>query len=85
MHDCQVDRVFLLRLALVEGDKDEIARRFCDLPEFPWGEWASELLERVKDAMKGVRPDIVEVIILHGKGMSELRRCGSEGAVKGLP
>lgn len=85
LHDCQVDRVFLLRLALVEGDKDEIARRFCDLPEFPWGEWASELLERVKDAMKGVRPDIVEVIILHGKGMSELRRCGSEGAVKGLP
>lgn len=68
---CQKDYEFLLRLALVEGDKDEIARRFCDLPSFPRNE---ELLERVKDAMKGVRPDIVEVVVLHGKGMSELQK-----------
>ena len=67
---CEEDYEFLLQLALVEGDKGEIARRFCDLPSFPSDE---ELLERVKDAMKGVRPDIVEVIVLHGKGMSELR------------
>ena len=67
---CEEDYEFLLQLALVEGDKGEIARRFCDLPSFPGGE---ELLERVKDAMKGVRPDIVEVIVLRGKGMSELR------------
>lgn len=67
---CQEDCEFLLRLALVEGDKVEIARRFCELPKFPRGE---ELLERVKDAVRGVRPDIVEVIALHGKGMAELR------------
>ena len=67
---CRDDFHFLLRLALVEGNKDEIARRFCDLPSFPGGN--EDLLERVKDALRGFRPDIVEVIVLQGRGWKNI-------------
>ena len=32
---CQYDQEFLLKLAIAEGDREEVARRFCDLPQYP--------------------------------------------------
>lgn len=52
-------------LALLDGDKVEIARRFDDLPEtpnnggFPLEGWEVEMCEMVMVAMKGYRDDIV--------------------------
>ena len=62
---CQSDMEFLLVLALFDGDKVEIARRFDDLPEtpnnggFPLEGWKAEMCEMVMAAMKGYRDDIV--------------------------
>ena len=62
---CQQDMEFLLKLALVGGDKAEIARRFDDLPEtpnnggFPLESEKAEMCELVMAAMKGYRDDIV--------------------------
>ena len=63
---CQSDMEFLLVLALLDGDKAEIARRFDDLPEtpnnggFPLEGWKAEMCEMVMAAMKGFRDDIVQ-------------------------
>lgn len=63
---CQQDMEFLLKLAVVGGDKAEIARRFDDLPGLPYNggmplEGAqAEMCELVMDAMKGYRDDIVQ-------------------------
>ena len=52
-------------LALLDGDKAEIVRRFDDLPEtpnnggFPLEGWKAEMCEMVMVAMKGYRDDIV--------------------------
>ena len=57
---------FLLKLAILDGDKAEIARRFDDLPETPHNgglplEGAkTEMCELVMAAMKGYRDDIVQ-------------------------
>ena len=62
---CQSDMEFLLVLALLDGDKAEIARRFDDLPEtpnnggFPLEGGKTEMCESVMAAMKGYRDDIV--------------------------
>ena len=62
---CQQDMEFLLKLALVDGDKAEIARRFDDLPEapnaggFPLVGAKAEMCESVMVAMKDFRDDIV--------------------------
>ena len=62
---CQQDMEFLLKLALADGDKAEIARRFDDLPEtpnaggFPLEGAKAEMCESVLAAMKGYRGDIV--------------------------
>lgn len=62
---CQQDMEFLLKLAIVGGDKAEIARRFDDLPEtpnnggFPLESEKAEMCESVMAAMKGYRDDIV--------------------------
>ena len=62
---CQQDMEFLLKLAIVGGDKAEIARRFDDLPEtpnnggFPLEGGKAEMCELVMAAMKGYREDIV--------------------------
>lgn len=42
----------------------------CDLPSFPSGN--ENLLERVKDALRDFRPDIVEVIVLQGRGWKNI-------------
>ena len=66
--DCQSDQEFLVRLALAEGDKAEVARRFCALPAFPFTSWPrlhpeiKELVDAVRLEMIGYRPDIVEII-----------------------
>lgn len=63
---CQGDMEFLLKLAILDGDKAEIARRFDDLPETPNNgglplEGAkTEMCELVMAAMKGYRDDIVQ-------------------------
>ena len=63
---CQSDMEFLLVLALLDGDKSEIARRFDDLPEtpnnggFPLEGRKAEMCEMVMAAMKGFRDDIVQ-------------------------
>lgn len=63
---CQSDMEFLLKLALLDGDEAEIARRFDDLPETPYNggmplEGAqAEMCEMVMAAMKGYRDDIVQ-------------------------
>ena len=65
---CQGDQEFLVKLALAEGDKAEVARRFCALPAFPFTSWpqlhpeVKELIDAVRLEMIGYRPDIVEVI-----------------------
>ena len=65
---CQDDQEFLVRLALAEGDRAEVARRFCALPAFPYTMWPrlhpeiKELIDDVRAAMDGYRPDIVEII-----------------------
>lgn len=57
---------FLLKLAVLGGDKAEIARRFDDLPEtpnnggFPLEGGKAEMCELVMAAMKGYRDDIVQ-------------------------
>ena len=65
-----------MRLALAEGDKAEVARRFCSLPAFPLTSWPNlhpeikELIDAVRSEMDGFRPDIVGIIdnpILHWK------------------
>ena len=62
---CQQDMEFLLKLALADGDKAEIARRFDDLPEtpdaggFPLEGAKAEMCESVMAALKGFREDIV--------------------------
>lgn len=66
--DCQSDQEFLVRLALAEGDKAKVARRFCALPAFPYTMWPQlhpeikELIDAVRLEMDGYRPDIVEII-----------------------
>ncbi len=66
--DCQSDQEFLVLLALAEGDKAEVARRFCALPAFPFTMWPQlhpeikELIYAVRSEMDGYRPDIVEII-----------------------
>lgn len=65
---CQQDQEFLLKLALANGDKDEIVRRFDALPEFPnnngmpMSDDQLEVLDAVAAAVRDVRPDIVEMI-----------------------
>lgn len=63
--NCQSDMLFLLKLAVVQGDRAEIARRFDNLPEVPnnggfplEGEMIT-LCEAVIEAMKGYRDNIV--------------------------
>ena len=62
---CQQDMEFLLILAIIDGDKAEIARRFDDLPEkpdrkqFPLEGAEAEMYELSMTAMKGYRDDIV--------------------------
>ena len=66
--ECQSDQEFLLRLALAEGDRAEVARRFCALPAFPCTMWprlhleVKGLVDAVRMAMDGYRPDVVEMI-----------------------
>lgn len=64
---CQYDQEFLLKLALEHGDAEEIAFRFCNLPEYPRSPcWHAKnvepMLRAVREKMFGLRPDIVEVI-----------------------
>ena len=65
---CQSDQEFLVQLALAEGDKAEVARRFYALPAFPFTSWprlhpeVQGLIDAVRLEMDGYRPDIVEVI-----------------------
>lgn len=65
---CQSDQEFLVKLALVEDDKAEVARRFCALPSFPCvdnhyqGLTAKDFVASVRLRMVGFRPDIVEII-----------------------
>ncbi|MGN0844329.1 MAG: hypothetical protein ACI4QT_03810 [Kiritimatiellia bacterium] len=65
---CQSDQEFLVKLALFEGDKPEVARRFCALPSFPCiddpyqGLAAKDLVASVRLRMVCFRPDIVEII-----------------------
>lgn len=65
---CQSDMEFLLVLALLDGDKAEIARRFDDLPEAPYNGGMplkgaqAEMCEMVMAAMKGYRDDIVQCL-----------------------
>lgn len=65
---CQDDQEFLVRLALAEEDRAEVARRFCALPAFPHTDWPrlhpeiKELIDAVRSKMIGYRPDLVEVI-----------------------
>ena len=64
---CQQDQEFLLKLALADGDKQEIARRFDALPEFPHSsptDDKSAMLEAVIAVVGDVRPDIAETIRL---------------------
>lgn len=62
---CQQDMEFLLKLAIADGDKAEMVRRFDDLPEMPDNgglplEGAkAEMCELLMEAMKGYREDIV--------------------------
>lgn len=66
--ECQSYQKFLVRLALAEGDRAEVARRFCALPAFPCTMWpqlhpeVKELIDSVRLAMVGYRPDIVNLI-----------------------
>ena len=62
---CQQDMEFLLKLAIADGDKAEMVRRFDDLPEMPDNgglplEGAKAEMCAVRmEAMKGYREDIV--------------------------
>ena len=62
---CQQDMEFLLKLAIADGDKAEMVRRFDDLPEMPDNgglplEGAkAEMCALLMEAMKGYREDIV--------------------------
>lgn len=80
---------FLLKLAVVGGDKAEIARRFDDLPELPYNggmplEGAqAEMCELAMDAMKGYRDDIVQRLAMLRKSCYILEeRDGSKCAVR---
>ena len=64
---CQFDQEFLLKLAIAEGDKEEAARRFCDLPQYPesssyYSHDVRMMLDDLEKLMDGYRPDIVEAI-----------------------
>lgn len=65
---CQQDQEFLLKLALAEGDKQEIIRRFEALPEFPnnngfrMPDEKIAMLDAVAAAVGDIRPDIAELI-----------------------
>ncbi len=65
---CQDDQEFLLKLAIADGDKHEIARRFDDLPEFPndkgfaLSDEKLAMLDAVAVAVADIRPDIAEKI-----------------------
>ena len=56
---------FLLKLAIADGDKTEMARRFDDLPEMPNNgglpleDAKAEMCELLMAAMRGCREDIV--------------------------
>ncbi len=69
---CQYDQEFLLKLAISDGDKEEAARRFCDLPQYPepsdyYGHDVRPMLEAIEKLMDGYRPDIVDAIRDPGK------------------
>lgn len=64
---CQYDQEFLLKLALENGDAEEIAFRFCNLPEYPRSSSCylrdvGPMLRAVREKMLGFRPDIIEAI-----------------------
>lgn len=65
---CQQDQEFLLKLALAEGDRHEVARRFDALPEFPHNNGFPlqddrlAMLDAVAAAVGDERPDIAEMI-----------------------
>lgn len=64
---CQFDQEFLLKLDIEEGDREKVALRFCDLPEYPkssdyYQHDVEPMIAAVKRMMEGFRPDIVEVI-----------------------
>lgn len=60
---CQLDMEFLLRLAISKGDKEEAARRFEDLIEFPRKDSKVDV-EKLREMMRGYRQDIVEAICM---------------------
>ena len=86
---CQQDMEFLLKLALVDGDKAEIARRFDDLPEtpnaggFPLEGTKAEMCESVMAAMKNYRGDIVVRLAQMRKYCYVTKEeCGLKSAVR---
>lgn len=72
---CQQDQEFLLKLALADGDRQEIVRRFEALPEFPHNNGMPlpddklAMLDAIAAAVGEIRPDIAEVI------SARLNRC----------
>lgn len=64
---CQFDQEFLLKLALEDGDRDEVALRFCNLPQYPRSSDFCQrnvkpMIDAVRSKMLGYRDDIVAVI-----------------------
>ena len=64
---CQFDQEFLLKLAIAEGCREEAARRFCDLPQYPessdyYDRDVGPMMDALEILMDGYRPDIVDVI-----------------------
>ena len=65
---CQFDQEFLLKIALDKGDREEVARRFCDLPMYPvtseyFNRCLDKMIDAIREMMNGFRPDIVDVIL----------------------
>lgn len=64
---CQFDQEFLLELDVARGDKDAVARRFCDLPRYPisssfYQHDVEKMMAQIEEMMKDFRPDIIDVM-----------------------